>query len=306
MHWPYQQWPEPAPPMLPPIPSVNPSFPPPYAPNRPEAFIEIGDEFSDDEVEPAEESPDGEVEPDEVVQVRQKIPLPRENLTPHPKFRTPQNILHSHWVRNGRPAQTRPTVPSNAPAFPPGAPLVPSSGSLVLSSAPPIPTDAPLVLPSPIASQPVPRIATRPKPTLKPIRPLTPVQEDPPQSPIPQPILDLEPLDVDDIPVTTLPPLDPAQRPPGQNGYPPIWRKFMDHAEHHVLRDMVFAHPFPNASELWVREAVSTAFTSWPLISHQRLCRQSCKSSNHTITKILTASIPVNEHRVNLINLVSR
>lgn len=108
----------------------------------------------------------------------------------------------------------------------------------------------------------------RPKPTPKPIIPLPPVQE---------------------VVYLTLPPLDSARPAPSQSEYPQPWRKFIDHAIYYILRDMVFTSPFPTATEVWVSEAVITAFKSWSYISTVPLSKDSCASAG---TKPLQARSP--------------
>ena len=176
---------------------------------------------------------------------------------PHIQFFPSHNVLHDHWSRNGPPAPTQPMGPLSTHC----GPLAPTSPTLQVVTRP------------------------RPKPTLKRVVPLTPVQE------------------VDPV---MLPPPDLSQPSLGQNGYPRVWRLFITHAEYYILRDMIFTHPFPSATEVWVGEAVSTAFKSWSFISPDPLCFNSCTSNHLPRPNHTHLHTPVNAHRPNLISLVSQ
>ena len=169
----------------------------------------------------------------------------------------------------------------------------------------PHPAPAQLV---PVHIVPVPVVWPKPRPTKKLTSSLPLVDKAPCPASI-QPAADpADPpeLPEDDPEVVPLPPHNLTQPPPGQNGYPPCWRKFINHAEYYILHDMVFSHPFPNSGELWVAKAVLTAFRSWALISQNCLCYRSCKLGLVYPPSAMTLLIPISvrKHCQNFITLV--
>lgn len=237
------------------------------SPPQHQTAIIVDDEDSSEECEAEfQEDPDGNEEEEPPIQVRV---LHYSYILPHQfiQFETPRNILQDHWARNGRPQPTH------------NVHLTP------LTNIHPTPSANVHPAPSIIALKPP---ATRPRP-----KPVPAVKRDVPFHPAPEVV----PLG--------LPPPDPSQQSIGQSFYPLLWRKFLVHAEFYILRDIVYTHPFPNATELWVAEAVSTAFKSWGFISTEPLCPDSCASKDPQ-KQLSTNLSPVNAHRSNLVSLVSK
>ena len=216
------------------------------------------------------------------------------------QFHPPQDVLQNHWHHNGPPPRTQlQPPPSTRPAYPPSTQRVQHIQPTIVRPAQPAPVQP---VQTPLQSLSVSQMVPTPPAPVNPAIPNQIATTPPTTTPIPPTVQCTYSAPI------SVPPLVKGVSFPW-NDYPKAWQDLIDLTTSFILYDMIFSHPFIPGfpGQLRNREAIAWAhamfnyeFTSVPL------CPRSCESCYSLTAFFMLISIAVDEHRENIVKLVSK
>ena len=232
------------------------------------------------------------------------------------QFADSRDILQDHWRRNGPPPPPS-RLARTSSVYPIPAQPAERVQSIQPISVQHVPAPQTYTQSTPVQSiqAPAEPAPTRRAPQQSIIIHSAPAQPVPPSTiPLTAPAQPDPPSEIS-LPVPPVPSMNPLTLPTPQanqpfltrSAYPPAWQDLIDHSCTYLLHDMVFAHPFPSGADgqTWTREAVSAAFISYSDIYGIVLDKRSCEFAVASMMFPLILRIIVNEHRSNIVTIVS-